>query len=414
MENLIKKAHLLAWLTASLTFALSISVPKGYQLTTGVLFIVSLLSIFQSKQDVLDREDIKLALSFIVFALGSFGLIIFDDFLIKDFDRPSRFILVLVSLFFLLSLKSKYCQQWLWYGAAIGGVTSFMLAVYEQAFVGDARAGGAENEIIFGNVAVLLGFLSFGGVLFFYVSQRYFWFCLAVLGGFGGLGASFLSGSRGGWVAILVVSAFIFWQSRSLFSKRLRLVAASLVMALLAAVVLFPQTGVKSRIASAVKDVQDYQKNEKSTSVGLRFEMWKEALYMFHDSPLIGVGKHNSVVIRQELIGNNLVHPKVAKYTHAHNEYLNELALRGIVGFAFLMFVYLIPLKLFLVKAKQYENNWKVKPYAIAGATIPLCYMSFALTQSMFSHNTGVMMYAFPIVFLWAGLRLAEREAKPA
>jgi O-antigen ligase len=28
----------------------------------------------------------------------------------------------------------------------------------------------------------------------------------------------------------------------------------------------------------------------------------------------------------------------------------------------------------------------------------------------MFSHNIGVMMYAFPIVYFWAAVRWAERE----
>jgi O-antigen ligase len=72
--------------------------------------------------------------------------------------------------------------------------------------------------------------------------------------------------------------------------------------------------------------------------------------------------------------------------------------------------MYLIPMKLFLKKLREHRDNWRIRSYAMAGALVPMCYMDFALTQTMFVHNIGVMMFAFPIVYFWAAVHWAERD----
>jgi O-antigen ligase len=138
--------------------------------------------------------------------------------------------------------------------------------------------------------------------------------------------------------------------------------------------------------------------------------MWKAALIMFKGSPFIGVGEYGSVSVKTRIVEEGVVSKEVLGYSHAHNEYINALGLSGIVGFIFLMSIYLVPLKLFLKKMRQYPDNWNIKSYAMAGALVPMSYMDFGLSQAMFSHNIGVMMYAFPIVYFWAAVRWAERE----
>lgn len=361
---------------------------------------------------MLEKDDKKLFFTFLAFSLSSFLLILFDDFLLRDFDNPSRFIFVLPVLLFLLQHQGQRFKQWLWYGVTFGSILAFFLSLYERIYLGYNRAFGAENAIIFGNIGVMSGLLNLFGALFFYAQKRYIWFVMSLFGGLCGLGASLLSGSRGGWVALILVISFIFWQSRTLFPKKIMLSIVVLVCLSLLTVFLVPQTGVQNRVSQVFENIEDYQAGEKSTSVGLRFEMWKTAVYMFQESPLIGVGEHKSEIIRHDLVEREVVHVRVGGFSHAHNEYLDTLALKGSIGFIFLMMLYLVPLRLFLSKAKRYENNWKVKPYAIAGAVIPLCYMDFALTQSMFSHNTGVMMYAFPVVYFWAAMRWAEKDSE--
>ncbi|PYF79838.1 O-antigen ligase [Marinomonas alcarazii] len=399
----------LAWFFAALTFALSITVPNGYNIGTTFIFLLSLIFLLKPKWSVLNKEDKLLFFGFAFYAVAMFGFVYLDGWHTRELDRPSRFILVLPVL--LLLLKSAGREKWLWFGTIIGAIGAFSLAVYERKVLGYGRAHGSEHPIMFGNTGMLLGLMSFVSATYFYANKRRIWMMLAVLGGLCGIGASVLSASRGGWVALPLIGFFLLWQSRFLLGKKLVWGVCITSMLLVTAAVVVPQTGIKDRIGQAINDVVRYDKGvDKDSSVGLRFEMWKAALIMFEESPLVGVGEYGSVAVKERLIGEGTVSEKVLTHSHAHNEFINALGLTGIIGFAFLIAVYLIPLRLFLKKMRQYPDNWNIRSFAMAGALVPMCYMDFGLSQVMFSHNIGVMMYVFSIVYFWAAVRWAERK----
>jgi O-antigen ligase len=400
----------LVWFFAALTFAISIGVPNGYGIATSFLFLSSASLLYlKPRWSDLDEDDKRLIYAFLAFGLSMFVFIYIDDFRVRDLDRPSRFILVIPVI--LLLLQSKNHKVWLWYGIVAGCFLAFSLAWYEREILGYGRAKGSEHPIMFGDTGMMLGMLSFAASTFFLSHKRYVWVILSLLGGLCGIGASVLSASRGGWVALPLIGLFLFWQCRFLLSKKIWVVTAATSFFLLVALVMTPEAGVKLRINEAVSNIVHYKNGDSSdSSVGLRFEMWKAAFYLFEDSPVLGAGKHSSVVEKKRILEEGLINPAAIRYGHAHNEYINALGYRGIVGLAFLLIVYLVPLRLFLKKMNQYKDNWNIKSYAMAGALVPMCYMDFGLSQVMFAHNIGVMMYAFPIVYFWAAVRWAERE----
>lgn len=398
------------WFLASLTFAISIGISGGYGIATSLLFLSSVFLVYlKPKWPQLTEDDKRLFYTFLVFGLSMFFFVLIDGFQLRDLDRPSRFILVLPVMLLLLQATDK--KEWLWYGVVVGAVFAFGLAWYERKVLGYGRAEGGLHPIMFGDTGMLLGMLSFASSTFFLSHKRYFWLVLSLVAGLCGIGASVLSASRGGWVALPLIGFFLFWQSRFLLKKVAWLSLGTMTCILIILAVLVPQTGVKERLDEAVGDVSNYTSGvNKDTSVGLRFEMWRVAFYMFQESPVLGAGTHSSIVVKKELLDEGLVIPEALEYGHAHNEYINALGYRGIVGLAFLLLVYLVPLRLFLKKMDQYKDNWNIKSYAMAGALVPMCYMDFGLSQVMFAHNIGVMMYAFPIVYFWAAVRWAERE----
>jgi len=407
MLNTVSSA--LVWFFAALTFALSITVPNGYNIGTSLIFIFSLIFLLKPKWRELNKEDKLLFWGFALYAVAMFGFVYLDGWHTRELDRPSRFILVLPVL--LLLLKSAGRERWLWFGTVLGAIAAFSLAIYERKVLGYGRAHGSEHPIMFGNSGMLLGLLSFVSATYFLANKRYIWLALAVVGGLGGIAASVLSASRGGWVALPLIGFFLLWQSRFLLGKKLVWSVCIASVLLVGAAVALPQSGIKDRIEEAISDVEHYSDgSNKTTSVGLRFEMWKASLSMFEESPLVGVGEYGSIAVKERLVADGAILQDVLHYSHSHNEYINALGLTGIVGFIFLMSVYLIPLRLFLKKMRQYPNNWNIRSYAMAGALVPMCYMDFGLSQVMFSHNIGVMMYVFPIVYFWAAVRWAERK----
>lgn len=265
--------------------------------------------------------------------------------------------------------------------------------------------------VTFGNVSMLLGLLSAAAALYFFAQRHYLWLTLALVAFIAGVVASLLSGTRGGWLVLPPVLLFLGWCGRDLLSRNGLAAIALTGLAGFIVILYLPQLGVAERLSAAVIGIQDYWQGKPDLSVGGRLEMWRANLQFFASSPVFGVGEYQGLVLKQALAEAGLMTEVAAGYPHAHNEYIDALGLRGVVGFAALLGVYLVPLRLFFAKLKQHNTDWGVRSYALGGALIPLSYLIFALTDSMFSNNIGVMLYVFPIVFFWAAVRWEEAHA---
>lgn len=406
----------LTWLFSGLMFALCISFPDGYRIGAGGLLLLSLSLFFlKPKWSMLNKDDRILFWVFVVFVISIYGAafsdwIRFDSVVKKTLDRFSLFILVLPVMVLLLNVSGR--KEWLWYGVVIGAMSGFSLALYERLVLGLGRARGSENAILFGNMSMLLGFLSLTAAAYFFYQKRFFWLVLALTGGVCGIGGSVLSGSRGGWIAAPLLIFFLLWMYRNLLGRKLLSKVVLVMFLMVSVVVVVPQTGVQARIGLAVSNITHYVNNtEKETSVGLRFDMWKAALYMFQQNPIIGVGESQVKTIKKNLADTGSVRQRIVPYHHAHNEFLDAASKRGVVGVFFILVLYLVPLKLFMKKVRQNECDWRIKSYAIAGALVPMSYIDFGFTNVMFTQKIGVIMYAFSIVLFWVAVKNAENEA---
>lgn len=402
----------LIWLFSYFTLAISIGVYSGYWVGVTGVVVSSLIGLyfFKPKWEKLDRDDYLLFFAFLLFSLSLFFASCLDDFQIKELDRAAMFIFALPFLLVFLNVSNH--KEWLWYGVITGAFLAFIMALYERLVLGIYRVHGAENAILFGNVGLMLGFLSLAGAMYFYTQKRYVELILSLSGGLLGIGVSILSGTRGGWVCLPLIGLFFFWQCCDLLGRKRRFLVFSFAFLCIGLAVSLPETGIQKRIYAAVSNINSYVTDtNKDTSVGLRFEMWRSAIYMFEQSPILGVGKSQVMPIKSELASTGMISRHAVPFDHVHNEYLEALSVRGIIGLLFLLSIYLIPLSLFLKKIKQHRDNWNIRSYAIAGSLIPMCYMDFGLTQAMFSFNVGVIMYAFPVVYFWGAVRLSEKEA---
>jgi O-antigen ligase len=398
------------WFLAAMTFAAAIGIPKGFNVATLLIFLCSLgMSFLKPVNYALEREDRIVIWVFALFGVSLIAAALADHFQARGLDKPSRFLLAIPVLFLLLRAKGP--KEWMWYGIIMGSILAFALALYERLVLGLERANGGEHPIMFGDTGMMLGLLSLVAAVYFYSQKRSLLLCFAVVGGLCGMGASVLSGSRGGWVAVPLIGFFLLWECRDLLGKKLLAGVVSVAAICILAAIAIPQTGIQKRAGEAISNIQQYNDGSRTnTSVGARFDMWKAAIYMFKQAPIFGVGESQVRPIKTELAAKGMIHEKAIPYDHAHNEYLQALSTRGIVGLLILLAMYLIPMKLFLKKLRVHRDNWRIRSYAMAGALVPMCYMDFALTQTMFVHNIGVMMFAFPIVYFWAAMRWAERD----
>lgn len=410
-KNNIVKFSSLTWFVASLTISLSLFVPNGYSIGAILILIFSFSAPFIKTNWKLEASDLIFISSLLLYSLGMFFLVYTHEISVRGFDKPSRFLIVILPFLFLLRIKPQ--NKILLYSCVFGGLGAFIVAFYDKAYLGLERAGGDHNPIMFGGIAVLLSALCLNYALHCYKKSQLNLFYFAIAGFLGGMSASFLSGSKGGWLVLPIAISFLFWSYRTVLKKSFYRYSAILLVTIVSVVTFIPSIGVMDRVKTLIIDVELLLNgSDKETSVSHRTELWKASLYMFEHSPLIGVGKSGQEPFKNNLVEKNISHKSILMFTHAHNEYLNELGIRGVLGLILLLNIYLIPLSLFLMKIKKYPSNWNIKVFAISGALVPICYMVLALTQAMFTHNISVMMYAFPIVFFWAATRWAEREER--
>ncbi len=401
------------WLLAAATLALTLSIPRGISYPTLSLFFLAIIFsiVFIKRSLTLTRQDALLIIVFALYGLSCIGFVYLDGWHVRELDRPSRFLLVLPVLILLLKSKMPNTPI-LFYGSILGAIAAAMLAAHEVFVLGLPRAQVYSNAIMFGDTSMLLGLLNAVACFYFYHNKQKLMVCLAAVAFLCGVLGSILSGSRGGWIAVPLIGLFILIQAKDLIGKK-QLISLLVALSIAAvAAIAIPQTGMQTRIAKAYEDIKLYQQGETNTSIGLRFEMWKGAFYLFSQAPILGVGEYGSKPLKADLARQGLMSEAATQFDHLHNEFLNTLAIKGLLGLVLLIALYLVPLKLFLSKLRQHHSNWNIKAYALCGALVPMSYMDFALTQSMFSHNIGIMVFIFFIVFFWCAVRWAEELNK--
>lgn len=339
----------------------------------------------------------------------SLGRLVFDVRDLGVLDGPSRFLLALACIAFVAWFRPPL--RWFWAGLCVGGVAVGVLAVAQRFAFGLARAEGfTHHPISFGDMALALGLMAFCAASH-YRRTRFALLPLAALGSC--LLASLLSGSRGGWVALLFV-IFPLVRYRRAISRRLVLYGALLALVLLAGAIAVPATGVAARLAQGHEEIARYfALGDVTTSIGIRLELWKASWLMFIDHPLLGVGRDQFAQALQDLAAQGRIHRGPAlEYGSSHNDALYFLATGGLLDFACLLLIYLGPLLYFLSVLERPAPDGTQpcpKPVAVAGLLLVLSFIAFGLTDVMFWLMAPTVFYAVMVCVL-VGFCIAQQD----
>nr|WP_240935949.1 O-antigen ligase family protein [Halomonas bachuensis] len=320
----------------------------------------------------------------------------------RGMDKPIRFLLAVPAMLLVMAYPPRLA--WMWSGIALGAIAAGSWASWQKMH-GVERADSFTHVIQFGNLCMVLAVFCMAGLGWAWQQrQRYGWVAFLLLGALGGILGSLFSGSRGGWIGFPIVLWVLYRGYGRLLPGWVKVsILASVVLAA-AAVYSIPQTGVQSRIQQGFEDVAEYRAGvQKGSSVGDRFEMWKGAVTLIQQRPLTGWGSNGYHAALIELGNEGAIREGVTRFGHAHNEYLDAMAKRGVIGLAVLLMLYLVPMRLFF---KQFHHeSLEVRSVAIAGALLSVTYLDFGLTQTFMEHNSGVMMYAFWLAVLYGTMR---------
>ena len=383
-----------------LFFALCISVPSGYSYASAVLLLSLPLLINKKSYSVLDQNSKYLLLAFLAYVLIQGISIIWDGGALKEFDRPSRSLMGIAILLLCLRYPPRFI--WLMNGIATGAITAGIRALWDRHITPEQPAFEWMMHIQGGDISMSLGLLSLCGVMcatHTSHSRHLIYFSIATAMGILG---SILSSARGGWIMfpiILIIGYRIF---NNWFSARIKW-SMALALCLLISFCLMPQSGVPQRVQAAKQDISLYfSGGPKDTSLGLRFEFWKSAIDSFVKKPIFGWGNNGVRVSQEQQYKSGLITKAAYDFHgHAHNQFLDDMAKRGIIGLSALLALFLFPLTMFK-KQLTTAASAEAKTLAACGVVLVLSTIDYCLSQAFLNHNSGIVFYCLSVILIYS------------
>lgn len=377
--------------------ALALIVPSGYTYGPVFLLLFALGYLFVRPYPVLIAADKYLLAALLTYFLVGVVTNVAHHLPSRNYDNTSRFLFAIPV--FLLLLRFPIKPIYLWSGIGVGALGAACVAVMDFYVYGEMRAGGFNNPIQFGDISMLFSCLLMAG--FAWAKQRSR--SMTVIFGLGivsGILASVLSGARGGWLALpFGLVAFYLANDLHKNTKKTALFIVAILCAAGFANYFLSQDVLQARVQDAISDLQQYfQANNANTSLGARLTLWQASLPLIAEHPVLGWG---SVANYVSLSGDSA--DVFQRFNHFHNDILDALVKRGLLGGLALLVIYVLPAVLFYRQLKQCSPT--KKPFACAGLILVITTFVFGLTQSFFSHSSGVMIYVFMLVILWAQVR---------
>lgn len=396
----------------ALFFITVLTFKKGYSYVPMALGVISTLTFlfhrFKLKNKwQIDKEDKYLIGALITYFLTFVISAVCNGDGFREIDNPSRILLFIPLIFFFGLYPIK--KTTLFHFVPIGALVVGLLAIYQKFVLKLVKPFPEIMSIQAGDIAIVLGLFSIAIAFYWFSQKKNKIGILYIL--FAGLGllASILTGARGGWIAFpacfLIILLFNFKQ----INKKIIATSALLLGLSLSLFIYKPEFGIQKRYNAAKSDITQYfEKDKKNSSLGARFDMWKNALVAISEKPLLGHGSSGYEIFKKKQVESKQMAKSTLSFNSLHNQYLESFVKRGIIGFAALMAILLIPFVIFARRLKAEDRA--VKCIAVLGIVHITAHSFFFLSQSFLAHNSGSIFYFFVLILLYHLIKHKEQE----
>lgn len=295
----------------------------------------------------------------------------------RQFDPLSRFVFALPLFLLLRQFPSRNLRTIGW-GCAAGAVGAGIWALVDQL-----RGGWTDvtrlnnyytNAIPFGDTALLLAFLAIF-TLGWDGPRDWRVLTLKLLALFSGGYASYLSGTRGGWLAIPVFVILLGCQFHW-FAHKKRLLIAALAIVVCSAALLSTER-VATRVEAATADFALLRHGDDNTSVGLRLQLWQASWRLFTEHPVYGVGKGKLVNALGDLAKHGEAKDEIVN-ERAHSDFFSTIAETGVLGTLCLILLY-FSLSVYFWR-HRHANDPAIRAAAYSGLAVSFSTVVFGLT----------------------------------
>ncbi|MBY7959044.1 O-antigen ligase family protein [Vibrio furnissii] len=392
MPPFIPTLSLMTSLLSATFFASLTLTPESYSFAALLIAFLSLVLIPKTFRVISQPSIQVVSISLLLFWLLYLFAFLYHKDPISSIDLPSRALLAIFSMWLFLTYPPRLA--WIMVGISLGAISSGIIAII-QTYYFHLRAFNNSGYMVIqiGGICAWLAALSTVSFIYFQhqSNKRCSYIALAAAGF--ALSASLLSGARGSWVPTPFVLIAILWIAKH-YVNRTMLISLLMVWSM-AFIISAPQ--IDHRVNAVVSDLSQYENENAASSSGIRLELWKSALYAAAESPLVGYGHDGLTEVKKAQIARGLVDSIVIDFSRAHNQFLEELQTKGIIGLFGIILVFAIPFflfvrKLFSTKAKE---NTALFFASMLGCTHVLMVSGFCLTQHYLNHHSGILMYSF-------------------
>ncbi len=321
-------------------------------------------------------------------------------------DAPARYFAAAICLVALSKYPIK--SELILRSASIGSIITLFFNV---SLLSQARVDWGIGVLESGYLGVVMLTLSISQ--FSTDKGKLFWRIISLLGIVCALIIVVKTGSRGTWPAIIFVCFLhLLLLPLSLFKKMVAICIGAII--LFFSFLYIPS--INQRVDLSVQEFRAYfHENNHATSLGYRLDFWHIAIRGFMESPIWGVSYDR----RSEIMNEFMEQYPESKHigndgrSSSHNEVLNAMSKKGLLGLVGILLLYLVPLQFFIRQMKR-ERGWKTRRVAAAGVGVVATMIICGLSEAPLMNVRVATTYGFVLVFLFHAINylISQQDEK--
>ena len=321
-------------------------------------------------------------------------------------DAPARYFAAAICLIALTyyPIRSELVLR----SASIGTILTLALK-FELIFQGRVDWGVGVLES--GYVGVVMFALSFSQ---FYTDKgKLVWRIISLLGIVCSLIIVVKTGSRGTWPAIIFVCLMHLLLVPVSVKKKILAICIGAIILILSSLYV---PSIKQRVELSVSEIKAYYyENDHATSLGYRLDFWHIAIRSFMENPIWGVSYDRRSEIMDEFMKQYPESKHIGNdgRSSSHNEILNAMSKKGLLGLVAILMLYLVPLR-FFIRYIQKEWDWEIRRVAAAGVGVVSTMMICGLSEAPLMNVRVATTYSFVLTSLFHAINdlMALQESK--
>ena len=358
------------WIILFLAFSANISV-AGVNLAVGLLFIFLLIKLVKQK---IDLKKIYGESKIVINGMGLFFSILILSIIFSDYyslgldylDKILRYLIIYFSIIHFI--KNKEQLHKLFITLSISILFSSLYSIYQYFSLNIRRASGFLPTLT--NESVLVMVLSIMIMLIYRTKNKlkYYYLFVSLVSSFSLL----LSNTRGAWVAF--VAALILF---SFFVDK-RIILSLFILSIILVAIL---PSFQARFYS-IFDLNNHSNNE-------RILMWRSAVEMWKDKPILGhgIGSFEKLYPEKYMLEN----ARVKSRRYAHSNIFDLLAETGILGVISYLYLFISIIRHGLNKLKLVkEKEFKIIVYGYFISIIAFFIHGLTFTNIFISHSANI------------------------